>query len=169
MRKRNLLVVAVLLVSLLPAGAFAGKVVLPEETAIKVKFDPAIKINSGKLQPGLTLTIFLAQDVKIGGATIIEAGAEGTAKVEEIVPASRPGDPGKIKISFVDLGTKGKYHAADNARIKLGGFVENEGKGRKLLSWVFVLGLFIKGSQGEIDNMLEYPAIIKETTVLETS
>lgn len=159
---------ALLFVFVSSAGAFSGKVVLPEKTEIKVKFDSALQINSGKLQPGLTLSIYLAEDIKVGGITIVEASAEGTAKVEEIVEASRPGKPGKITVAFSELGTKGKYRTAKDAKIKLAGSIEREGKSRKLLSILFIFGLFIKGSQGEIDTAQEYTATISETIVLES-
>ncbi|MBU8920735.1 MAG: hypothetical protein KOO63_02635 [Bacteroidales bacterium] len=151
-----------------PAASFAAKVVLPEETEIKVKFDPAMMIDSGKLQAGVTISIYLAEDIKIGGKTIIEAGAEGTAKVEEAVSASRRGKPGMIKIAFVSLAPKGAYAAADGEMIKLSGAIENEGGSRKLISWIFIAGLFIKGQQGTIDTALEYPAMIGETIILKS-
>jgi hypothetical protein len=167
MKAVKLTAAMVLLVSLLSAGAAEGKVVLPEGTEIKVKFDPSVMVRSGKLQPGIILSIFLAEDIKIGGKTIIEAGAEGKAKVEEIVEAARVGKPGYIKVSFIDLEPKGEYKTISGERIKLAGTVEGKGKSRKVLSILFILGLFIKGSPGEIDNAQEYPASISETVVLD--
>jgi hypothetical protein len=164
--KMILLVAVIAMIS--SSAAMAGKVVLPEGTEIKVNFDPAMKVNSGKLQTGVNLAIFLAEDIKVGGKTIVEAGAEGVAKVENAVSSSRPGKPGQIVIKFIELGTKGKYTTQENARIKLAGSVEDKGKGRKVLSWLFIFGLFIKGSQGEIDTGQAYPATIAETVVLES-
>ena len=168
MKSLKLIMMVALFLSILFSGAYAGKVVLPEGTEIKVNFEPTMKVDSGKLQPGLTLAIYLAEDIKIGGKTIVEAGAEGLAKVKSTVEASRPGKRGHIIISFTELGAKGKYNTLNNAKIKLAGSVENEGKNRKLLSWLFIFGLFIKGSQGEIDTAQSYLATIDETIVLET-
>ncbi|MCK4538969.1 MAG: hypothetical protein KAV42_09260 [Candidatus Krumholzibacteria bacterium] len=168
MKKLVITGLVALMVFVVPAASFAGKVVLPEETEIKVKFDPAMMVDSGKLQAGVTIAIYLAEDIKIGGKTIVEAGAEGTAKVEEAVSASRPGKPGMIKIAFVDLASKGAYATASGEMIKLAGVAAHEGKGRKFLSWLFIAGLFIKGQQGAIDTMLEYPATIGETIILRS-
>ena len=147
----------------------AGKVVLPEGTGIKVNFEPSMEVKSGKLQKGVTLVIYLAEDIKVGGKTIVEAGAEGLAKVENAVESSRPGKPGQIVVKFVELGSKGKYNTLNDAKIKLAGSIDNQGKGRKLLSWLFIFGLFIKGSQGEIDTSQSYMATIAETIVLESN
>ncbi len=161
-------IAAFLVVLFISTAVSAGKVVVPEGTELKVRFDSAMKISSGKLQPGITLSIYLADDVKVGGKTIIEAGAEGTAKVEEITDSSRPGKPGSIKVVFVDLGTKGKYKTTDDAVIKLSGGAEAKGKSRKIVSWVFILGAFISGTDGELDTTLDYPATIVETIILES-
>ena len=168
MRKLGIILFVALVVFMVPAASFAGKVVLPEDTEIKVKFDPAMMVDSGKLQAGVTISIYLAEDIKIGGKTIVEAGAEGTAKVEEAVSASRPGKPGMIKIAFVALAPKGAYSAGDGEMIKLAGVAADEGKSRKFVSWLFIAGLFIKGQQGAIDTALEYPATISETIILKS-
>ncbi len=157
-----------LVVLIAPVASFAAKVVLPEETEIKVKFDPAMIVDSGKLQAGVTISIYLAEDIKVGGKTIVEAGAEGKAKVEEAVSASRPGKPGMIKIVFVELAPKGAYSAGDGEMIKLAGMVEDEGGSRKIVSWLFIAGLFIKGQQGAIDTALDYTATIGETIILQS-
>ena len=169
MRKALLAGLAILAMIAVPAAVFAAKVIVPEGTEIKVKFDPAEKVNSGKLEKGATVKIVLSEDIKIGGKTIVEKGAGGTAVVEDAVKASRPGDPGKIKVTFVELDTKGDYKAALNGKIKLAGSVSDEGGGRKILSWIFIFGLFIKGGQGEIDTALDYTATIAESIILESN
>ncbi len=168
MKKFELTVVALMVVCLLPAAVLAGKVVLPEDTAIKVKFGSSIRVNSGMLQKGLEVPIYLAEDITIGGKTIVEEGAEGSAEVLEMERASRPGDPGYIKLGFKELNTRGEYHTADGSMIKLAGVAENKGKSRKVLSWVFILGLFISGGEGEIDTSQVYPARVEETVILQT-
>ena len=52
----------------------AGKVQIPEDTELKVKFDPGMNISSGNLQQGIPLLIYLAEPVEIGGKIIIEEG-----------------------------------------------------------------------------------------------
>lgn len=168
MKKLKFAVVIIVIFSLVPVCLRAAKVVLPEDTEVKLKFGSVIKVNSGMLQEGLEIPVLLAEDIKIGGKTIVEEGAEGKAKVTEIERASRPGDPGYIKISFTALGTKGDYKTDSGGMIKLSGEVENRGKSRKILSWVFILGLFIKGGEGEIDVSQVHTAKVEETVILKT-
>ena len=100
-----------LAVLFLSTAASAGKVVVPEGTDVKVRFGEGVEVSSGKLQPGITLSIYLAEDVKVGGATIIEAGAEGKAKVEEIkdqlgderIEASAAGDTFSLYLRTLPL------------------------------------------------------------------
>lgn len=168
MKKIKLTVALLIAVSLLPVCASAGKIVLPEKTEVKLKFDSYIILNSGKLQKGLELPVYLEEDIKIGGKTIIEKGAEGKAEVTEVVEHSKPGKPGYIKLAFTELKAKGEYKTLDGEVIKLAGEVENEGKGRKFISLLFIFGLFINGSEGEIDNSQVYTATVAETIILET-
>ncbi|MCD6380428.1 hypothetical protein J7M07_08310 [bacterium] len=168
MKKIKLIVAALIVTLLLPVCAFAGKIVLPEGTEVKLKFDPSIKINSGKLQKGMEVPVYLAEDVEIGGKAIIEKDAKGKAEVVEIVESSKPGNPGYIKLSFSELDTKGEYKTANGEMIKLAGVIEDKGKGRKVLSLMFILGLFIKGSDGEIDASQVCIATVKETVILQT-
>ncbi len=168
MRKNiKLIGLALLLISCLSAGEAAAKVRLIKGKEIKVKFKSGIVLKSDKLQQELEVPIYLAQDIEVGGETIVEAGAEGKARVVEIVESSRRGKPGHIKIAFMELGTKGKYRTANNEMIKLDGIVGGDGKSRKWLSWIFIFGLFINGSEGEIDNTQEFTATIKETIGLD--
>jgi hypothetical protein len=165
----KLILLPVMLVFFMAAGdIYAGKVVLPEGTEIKINFDPNMKISSGKLQKGIPLLVYLAEDVTIGGEVIIEAGAEGKAEVLEITPASKPGKPGHIKVGFIELSPKGKFIRADASTIPIMGEIEAEGKGKKLLSYIFIFGLFIKGGQGTIPTDAVYPAKIKETVIMQS-
>jgi len=161
------IVVALSLALIISSVAFAAKVQLPEGKEIKVKFPSSIKISSGNLDAGIPLLFNLAEDITIGGKIIVEKGAEGTAVVKESIKASKPGKPGKLTLEFVDLATKGNFHMKDDVRLKVAGTITAEGKGRKLLSYVFIFGLFIKGSQGEISADSIYIAKIAETVILE--
>jgi hypothetical protein len=169
MRTLLIPVLLIMIAVMLPAETLAGKVSLPKGmTGVIVRFDPAQRINSGKLQEGDSVSIYLAEDIKIGGITIVEAGAKGTAVVQKAVKASRPGKPGRIEMAFVDLSPKGSYRSKDGSNIKLAGVASDDGGGRKILSWLFILGLFIKGGQGEIDTAQHYPATVGETIILES-
>jgi hypothetical protein len=169
MKVRSITALAIMVALMLPVETLAGRVSLPKDvTKIKVKFDPAARIDSGRLEAGDSLSISLAEDLKVGGITVVEAGAKGTAIVKEAVKASRPGKPGKIVVSFVDLNPKGSYRSRDGGNIKLAGVAEDKGGGRKIISLLFILGLFIKGGQGEIDTAPAYTATVGETIILES-
>ncbi len=172
MKKRNAMKLITLVLSLLflfsATVANAGKVTLVEGTAVKVRFDPNMKITSGKLGKGIPLLIYLAEDIKVGGITIVEAGAEGKAEVLEVIPASRPSKGGSIKVGFTELTPKGEYNTLDGSGIKLGGTIEAKGKNKKYMIFLLGIGLLLKGGQGEIDTGKTYEAQIKETIIMQS-
>ncbi|MCP4706285.1 MAG: hypothetical protein GY865_16940, partial [candidate division Zixibacteria bacterium] len=57
----------------------AGKIMIPKDTKIKVRFDPNMVIDSKTASEGIPLLINLAEPIEIGGVTIVEKGAAGTA------------------------------------------------------------------------------------------
>ena len=160
--------VLTLFIFLLSAAVQAGTIQLPKGMDVKVKFAPGMKISSGELSKDVPLLIYLAEPIKIGNTTIVEEGAQGTAKVVDVKKAGKGGKPGYIKVAFVDLETKGEYRSPDNSRIKLEGEIENAGKGRKTLSYLFIFGLFIKGKQGVINPDVVYNAKVAESIILES-
>jgi Fe-S oxidoreductase len=81
MRKAMLSALVILAVAAAPAMVYAAKVMVPEGTEIKVKFDSAAKVDSVKFKKGDVVKIILAEDIKIGDKTIVEAGAEGSGRV----------------------------------------------------------------------------------------
>jgi len=144
----------------------AGKVQIPEGTEVKVKFDPSMNISSRNLQPGIPLLIYLAQSIEVGGKVIVEEGAMGKAQVLEVKRASKPGKPGYLKVGFVSVEPKGEYNTTDGSDIKLKGEVEVNGKGKKLLSWIFIFGLFIKGGEAKLPSDATYTVFTAETVRL---
>lgn len=167
MNNRNLLlrllVTILVFIFLCVPAVQAGKVQIPVDTEIKVKFDPVMNISSGNLQQGIPLLIYLAKPVEVGGKIILEEGAMGKAEVLEIKPASKPGKPGYLKVGFVDIKPNGDYKTLDGANIKLKGEVEANGKGKKLLSWIFIFGLFIKGGEATLPSDAIYTIHTAET------
>lgn len=152
---------------LLAGSAFAGKVMVPEDTKITVKFPSTMKISSGKMAAGIPLAFELAKPIEIGGKVVVEKGATGTAVVKESVKAKRGGKPGKITLEFTELMPKGTFQSPDGAPIKLKGAITAEGKGKKTLSYLFIFGLFIKGGQGEVPTGDYYTATVAESIILE--
>jgi hypothetical protein len=157
-----------LAVIMLAAALPAATIQLPRGTEVKVKFAAAAKVSSGNLAKDVPVLFVLAEPVVIGGETLVEAGAAGTAKVVEVKKAGKAGKPGYIKVAFVDLEPKGIYQTADKAKIKLTGEIENKGKGKKFFSMLFIAGLFIKGGQGEIPPTAIYTAKVAESITLES-
>jgi hypothetical protein len=148
--------------------AYAGKIQIPDGTEVQLIFDPNMKISSKNVTEGIPLLVNLYAPIEIGGVVVVEKGAVGTAEVMEVEKAGKAGKPGYIKIKFVDLEPKGDFQPLeDGAKIKLAGEIEKKGKGKKILSWVFIFGLFISGGQGEIDTSLPYTATVTESIILE--
>lgn len=164
------LVAACLLCLLTLAGGqlSAANFTLAEGTAIKVSFDSKQPITSGNYRIGDELTILLEEPVTKSGEVLVKAGAKGTAKVVEAIPSSRAGKPGFIRIEFVSLEPSGSYSVAGGGKILLSGGFSKTGKGKKLLSYLLIFGLFIKGGQGEIAPGSVFEATISETVVLQS-
>jgi hypothetical protein len=160
-------IACLLLVFFINSDIYAGKIELPEGQEIKVAFDSTMKISSGSLTSGIPLLIHLVEPIEVGDIIIVEKGAPGTATVSEVVMASKPGKPGKIKVEFTELEVGGEYKTPEESKIQLSGTLEKEGKGKKLLSFIFGFGLLIKGGQAEIKVDTVYTAIIKEPIILE--
>lgn len=158
----------VIAAALLAGSLSAATIQLPRGTEVKVKFTGAAKVSSGNLAKDVPVLFTLVEPVIIGGETLVEAGATGTAKVVEVKKAGAVGKPGYIKVAFVDLEPKGAYLTADKSKIKLSGEIENKGKGKKFLSLLFIAGLFIKGGQGEIPADVVYTAKVAESITLES-
>jgi len=148
--------------------AFAGRVLLPAGTDVKVKFDPRAAVTSGDVIAGVPLVIELAEPITIGGAVIVEAGAAGTATVKEAVKAGRGGKGGKITVAFTDLQPKGAFKMVEGSAIKLDGEISAKGSSRKTLSYILGFGLIIKGHQGVIATDQVYTAKTVENVFLES-
>lgn len=168
-RFTNFRIFAVVLLMMVLAApmADAGKVQLPEGKEIRVRFDPKMKISSGKLEKGIPLQIYLAEPIEIAGVVLVPKDAPGTAVVADVKKAGKPGKPGMIKIEFTELEPTGDFKSPEGEKIKLSGTIEKKGGGKKLLSYLFIFGLFIKGGEGAIDPNGVYTATVKEGLILE--
>jgi len=145
----------------------AGVQEISKGREVKLKFPAGVEVSSKTTSPGVPVRCLLAEPIEIGGVVVVEEGAEATASVLEATPAGKGGKPGYIKISFTRLDPKGQYQLINAEYIKLEGTEEAEGKGRKLLSYLFIFGLFIKGSEAVIPSNQVYTAKVAETVYLE--
>ncbi|MEE9443257.1 MAG: hypothetical protein V3V99_11400 [candidate division Zixibacteria bacterium] len=150
------------------ALSFGATLQLPQGTDVKLKFAPGIKISSGNMSADVPIICYLAEPIQIGGKTVVEEGAQAMAKVAEVKPAGKGGKGGYIKVEFIEFETKGEYNTVDGSKIKLTGYIDNTGKNKKTLSYLFIFGLFIKGSQGEINTASIYTVKTAGNTILES-
>ena len=159
-----LLAVVVCFVS---GNALAGKVAIDKGTKVEVRFDLGAKISSKTSLVGDTVAIKLSAPILIGGQVIVDEGAEGKAVVADIQKNGKVGKPGEITVNFVSLNAKGAFSVPGGGVIPLTGSITDRGKGKKILSILFIAGLLIKGGNGEIDTGVAYPATVAESVILE--
>jgi len=150
------------------SDAQATVVRLAKGTEINLKFAPDQKVDGNKLAKGDSVDVMLTQSIVMDDSTIVESGALGKAVVLEAEKSGRGGKPGMIKVGFVYILPKGAFVTDDNQPILIEGELENKGGGKKLLSYLFIAGLFIKGGSGSIDTDQIYPAKIAESIKLRS-
>ncbi len=146
----------------------SAQITLSEGTKVQVVFEQ--DVTSKYAEPGDEVPIRLLGDVEIGGVIVIKDGAKGKALVQSVKPASRGGKPGSIEVQLVELDPNGSYKALGDQKVRLravGGPIIAEGRGRKTLSYLFIFGLFIKGTQGEIPRQTAISAEIAADIDLE--
>jgi hypothetical protein len=142
-------------------------VLLPAGTELQVVFEQ--DVSSKYVKPGDLVPIRLKGAIDFGGIEVVKDGATGSARVKSVKPAGKPGKAGRVEVELLELEPKGAYQAEDNAKIELkatDGTIVAEGKGRKFLSWLFIFGLLIKGSEGVIAADVPFKATVKEDIVI---
>lgn len=164
----SLLLISVIVFSLIAStAAFGAKLQLAEGEEIQVRFASGLTVTSGTYTQGDSIPIVLDQPISIGGKIVVESGALGTAVVVEGEPAGSGGKPGKIKIAFVNLETKGTFKLVEGDKIQLSGETElYEGKGKGFFPWLF-LKFILKGSQATVPTTVSYPCKVAETVMLK--
>lgn len=165
--RRIIIATTLILCMVLTVTANATVVRLNKGLEVKVKFAADTKVSSGEFAKGDSIDIELAEAIIIDDSTIVEAGAPGKAVVLEAEKNGRGGKAGYIKVAFVNLQPKGAFKTEGEA-ISISGELENKGKGKKLLSYLFIAGLFIKGSNGELNTDETYIAKISESIKLRS-
>ena len=159
---------AVLLILLIPMLGHA-QIKLQEGTEVSVAFQQ--DVSSKYAEPGDEIPIKLLADIAVGGVVLVKAGAVGKAFVKSVEPAGKPGTPGKIALELIQLDPD-SYESLDDKVIKLqakDGPITAEGKGKKLLSYLLIFGLFIKGTQAELPADQPIPAVVAEDVFIQPS
>ncbi|MBD3333219.1 hypothetical protein GF356_10245 [candidate division GN15 bacterium] len=143
--------------------AIAAGIQLPKGSKAIVKFDPSTAVTSGRFEEGNRVPIYLVEPIVMGGLTLVEEGAMGTAVVTTAKGAGRGGSPGKLALTFESISPKGSYVPQEFDAVPIAGETgEIKGKGKKLLSYLFIFGLFIKGGQAEVPADTTFEVTIAE-------
>ena len=160
---RNTLAVTMLLVLACAAVSMAARYQLPKGSKAKVQFDPNSIVSSAKFEVGDKVPVYLVDPIVMGGVTLVEAGAMGTAVVTVGKRAGKGGKPGALKLSFESINPKGPFVPQELNTIPVAGDTpEYRGKGKKLVSYLFIFGLFIKGSQAEVPAEATFEVTVAE-------
>jgi len=137
-----------LFVLALAASNVSADIQLPAGTEVKVAF--VQDISSKYVKPGDLAPLRLLEPIEVGGVTLVKEGASGTGRVVSVKSAGKAGSPGEMEIELVELEADGYFKTVDNKTIKIeavDGNLTAKGKGKKLLSYIFIFGLFIKGGE----------------------
>ena len=140
---------------------------LPAGTKIEIVIE--LEVSSKHFAPNDQIPIRLHGAIEVGGIVLVEDGARGVARIKSVEPAGKGGKPGRIEVDLVELEPKGAYKAEGDKKIAItsvGGPITAEGKGRKILSYLFIFGLFIKGTEAVIPADKPFPATIAEDIML---
>ncbi len=147
-------------------GAAWADIELPQGHEVEIVFSQ--DVSSKYVAPGDLVPIRLNAPIEIGGFTVVREGTPGSARVKSVEAAGRRGKPGSIVVELLELESDGNYEAEGDKKIMLKAVddISAEGKSKKLLSWLLIFGLFIKGSQGEIPADQPFKAEIAEDIVI---
>lgn len=140
-----------IIATLLVSSQIHAAVQLPAGMEIKVEFIQ--DVSSKYVKPGDLAPIKLVEDISVGGITLVKAGAMGTARVVKVEKAGKPGKPGSLELQLAEIDMEGAYKTVDGAKIQLeavDGPIIVKGKSKKTMSYIFIFGLFIKGTDGVI-------------------
>lgn len=147
---QTLALVALILVACTGAATAAG-IQLPKGSKAIVQFDPNSTVSSAKFAEGDKVPVYLVEPIVMGGVTLVEEGAMGTAVVTSAKSAGKGGSPGKLQLAFESINPKGPYVPLELNTVPVEGTTpEYKGKGKKLLSYLLIFGLFISGGQAEV-------------------
>jgi hypothetical protein len=142
---------------------------LPGGTEVVVVFQQ--EVSSKYVKPGDMVPIRLQGDITVGGITVVKDGCPGNARVKNVEKAGKPGKAGRVEVDLVELTPNGSYTPEKQGQtIKLEavhGTITAKGKGKALMSWIFIFGLFIKGGEGVIPADLPFAAKVKDDIMLE--
>jgi len=152
---------------LIAGAAGAADFLVATGTELKVAFEQ--DVSSKYVKPGDLLPIKLAEPLEIGGQVVLGTGVKGSARVKSVESAGKPGKPGKVEVELLELTAGSGFESVDNKNIAIvakDGTIAAKGKGKKTLSWLFILGLLIKGGQGVIPADQPYAATVADDVIV---
>jgi hypothetical protein len=136
-------------------------------TKLSVAFEQ--DVSSKYVKPGDLVPIKLVEPLEIGGQIVLKSGVKGSARVKSVSPAGRAGKAGKVEVELLELTAGEGFSSVDDKNIGLSGNdgpILVEGKGKKTLSWIFILGLFIKGGQGVVPADQPMAALVTDDVIV---
>ncbi|MDH3889900.1 MAG: hypothetical protein OEV49_02350 [candidate division Zixibacteria bacterium] len=147
-------------------GNVSADIELPAGHAVEIVFSQ--DVSSKYVAPGDLVPIRLSSPITFGGFTVVKEGTSGSARVKSVTPAGRGGKPGSIELELLELEPGSSYEAEGDKKIMLKAVdeISAAGKSKKLVSWLLIFGLFIKGGQGEIPADQPFKAEIAEDIVI---
>ncbi len=166
LRMARVLCVVVALLGM-AATISAADFLVASGTELMVAFEQ--DVSSKYVKPGDLVPIKLAEPLEIGGQTVLKAGVKGSARVKSVKPAGRAGKSGMVEVELLELTAGSGFQSVDDKNIGLSGkdgTIIAEGKGKKTLSWIFILGLFIKGGQGVVAADQPLAAQVTEDVII---
>jgi len=143
----------------------AQKVTLKDGTDVQLKF--AQDLSSKTANDDDPVNFVLAQDLKIGDATVVKAGAKAVGIVSHSKKAGMMGKGGELNIRL-------EYLIAGDTRVKLRGNKGKEGEGKEgtavALTVLFgPIGLIKHGKNVEVKEGTALPAFVDGDTTVTPS
>jgi len=156
-----------LFILVLAASNVSADIQLPAGTQVKVAF--VQDISSKYVKPGDLAPLRLLEPIAVGGVTLVKEGASGTGRIVSVKSAGKAGRAGEMEIELVELEPDGYFKTVDNKTIKIktaDGNLTAKGKGKKLISYIFIFGLFIKGGEAVFPAGTPVNAVVAEDVMI---
>jgi len=158
---------AITVLLLISGAVAAADFLVATGTELQVAFEQ--DISSKYVKPGDLVPIKLAAPLEIGGQVVLKVGTKGSARIKSVESAGKPGKPGMVEVELLELTSGSGFQSVDGKNIAItgrDGTIIAKGKGKKTLSWLFILGLLIKGGQGVIPADQPFAATVADDVIV---
>ena len=121
---------------------------VPAGTMVQVRLNESL--TSKKAKTGAFVMLTVMSDVKIGGVTVIKAGAQAEGNVATAKKAAAFGQPGELAIQVTSV------KSVDGTSIPVQAQSASDGTNQTamaiILGLLCIVGFFIPGGEGELSN-----------------